>query len=636
MLHLLLYLGALAHPVHAQATAFAYSGQLVIGTTRANGTYDFRFTLYTAATGGSAVSTPVIVSGVTVTNGSYAVTLDFGAGSFAGAPSTLYMRIAYRIPGGPWFGDSEKPVQLTVRFAILSADTLSIAGYPVSTAAPASGQALVWNGSAWAPASMSGGGNTYQAGAGLTLTGNVFSIAAAGVVSSMLAGSAVTSAAIAASAVTSSALASGAVTAAALASGAVTSSSLANGAVTSAAIASGAVTATQLGAGAVTASKLASGAVTSSALGSGAVTSSALASGAVTNPAIAASAVTTDKISPTGATSGQALIYNGSAVAWGNPAASSLALPFSGSSNASTAFSITDTGSGVAGYFNTSGSGWGVLGQSVSGYGAIGESSSAAGVHGQSGSGNGVEGACTGGNGDGGSFLAEGSGDGVYGQSYSGDGGYFLGGYDGIYASGSLWAGYFGGDIYVADSATSFFTGSLQINGTTYANTISAGNIYANSISASVKNFKIDHPLDPANKYLVHASIESDEMVNIYRGNALLDERGQAWVQLPGWCQALNKDFSYHLTPVGAPAPNLYIAQEIANNCFQIAGGRPGMKVSWQVTGVRQDAYARAHPLEVEPKKPEQERGKYLHPAELGLPESLGMNAAAPQAFPRR
>jgi hypothetical protein len=56
----------------------------------------------------------------------------------------------------------------------------------------------------------------------------------------------------------------------------------------------------------------------------------------------------------------------------------------------------------------------------------------------------------------------------------------------------------------------------------------------------------------------------------------------------------------YSLTAIGAPAPNLYIAQEVTNNSFEIAGGAPGMKVSWQVTGIRQDAFAKANPLKVE------------------------------------
>ena len=148
-----------------------------------------------------------------------------------------------------------------------------------------------------------------------------------------------------------------------------------------------------------------------------------------------------------------------------------------------------------------------------------------------------------------------------------------------------------------------------------------SGNLsVAGAITAGVKDFKIDHPLDPTNKYLYHSSVESSEMMNIYTGNAILDNSGEAMVSLPKWFEALNADFRYQLTSIGAAAPNLHVAQEIANHRFSIAGGAPGMKVSWQVTGVRHDAYAKAHPLAVEVRKSDTERGHYLHPDAYGAP----------------
>jgi len=141
------------------------------------------------------------------------------------------------------------------------------------------------------------------------------------------------------------------------------------------------------------------------------------------------------------------------------------------------------------------------------------------------------------------------------------------------------------------------------------------------AIFAGIKDFKIDHPLDPANKYLFHSSVESSEMMNIYTGNINLDANGQAVVKLPSWFQAENDNFRYSLTAIGAPAPNLHVAEEISNNQFRIAGGGPGMKVSWQVTGIRQDAFAKANPLAVEQDKPAIERGYYVHPELFGQPE---------------
>jgi hypothetical protein len=137
--------------------------------------------------------------------------------------------------------------------------------------------------------------------------------------------------------------------------------------------------------------------------------------------------------------------------------------------------------------------------------------------------------------------------------------------------------------------------------------------IASNLTVSGAKHFRIDDPLDPANKYLYHASVESPDMMNLYNGTVVLDEGGEATVKLPDWFEALNRDFRYQLTCIGGFAP-VYIAQEIGNNTFRIAGGAPGLKVSWQVTGVRHDPYAEAHRSPVEVEKPLAERGHYLHP----------------------
>jgi hypothetical protein len=147
-------------------------------------------------------------------------------------------------------------------------------------------------------------------------------------------------------------------------------------------------------------------------------------------------------------------------------------------------------------------------------------------------------------------------------------------------------------------------------------------------LSKASGSFKIDHPLDPGNKYLYHSFVESPDMKNIYDGVVKLDANGEAIVELPEWFGALNKDFRYLLTPIGAPSPMLYIAEEISDNRFKIAGGTPGMKVSWQVTGIRQDAYANAHRIKVEEDKPEPERGYYLHPELFNQAEELGVQWA--------
>ena len=163
---------------------------------------------------------------------------------------------------------------------------------------------------------------------------------------------------------------------------------------------------------------------------------------------------------------------------------------------------------------------------------------------------------------------------------------------------------------------------------TTYAGYFQGNVTVTGTLTSGVKDFLIDHPLDAANKYLYHSSVESSEMMNIYTGNVVLDAGGEAVVQLPDWFESLNTDFRYQLTAIGAPGPNLYIAQEVQGNSFRIAGGSPGMKVSWQVTGIRQDAYAKAHPLQVEVDKPEKERGYYIHPELYGQPKEKGVEWA--------
>jgi hypothetical protein len=62
-------------------------------------------------------------------------------------------------------------------------------------------------------------------------------------------------------------------------------------------------------------------------------------------------------------------------------------------------------------------------------------------------------------------------------------------------------------------------------------------------------------------------------------------------------------------------------------NVFSIAGGGSGQKVSWQLTGIRKDAWADAHRIPVEEEKPATERGLYLHPTEHGQAAAKGIDS---------
>jgi hypothetical protein len=160
-----------------------------------------------------------------------------------------------------------------------------------------------------------------------------------------------------------------------------------------------------------------------------------------------------------------------------------------------------------------------------------------------------------------------------------------------------------------------------------FGNVTVGGNLtVTGSVAKGSGTFAIDHPLDPENKTLSHAFVESPEMKNIYDGVATLDGDGRAVVTMPAWFSALNTDFRYQLTCVGGYAP-VYIEREIERNTFVIAGGREGLRVSWQITGVRQDAYARQNPVAVEAEKPEHLRGRYLHPEAFGAPTERGIHA---------
>lgn len=184
-----------------------------------------------------------------------------------------------------------------------------------------------------------------------------------------------------------------------------------------------------------------------------------------------------------------------------------------------------------------------------------------------------------------------------------------------------------------APGTTLLVQGEVSLGNTTVGtlsagNTDINGNLCANTVCAQVKNFHIDHPLDPENKYLFHASVESNELKTVYDGTVELDARGEATIDLPDWFEALNGNFRYQLTPIGAAAPELHVSRPVRDNQFSISGGKPNMTISWQVTGVRHDAYATARPLVVEVEKPADERGTYLDPGVFGQPASKWVRAA--------
>jgi hypothetical protein len=272
----------------------------------------------------------------------------------------------------------------------------------------------------------------------------------------------------------------------------------------------------------------------------------------------------------------------------------------------------SSSGYGVYGIATSTGAGaaTGVYGQSANAYGVYGYSSFNVGVLGVTqpsvdGS-NGVAGV---------NEATSGHANGVYGTTSSGGGvgGIFENTAGGLILLGRVNAS---ANLFTVDgSGSGFFAGALQANGNgTFGPTQINGNLnVTGAITAGTKDFKIDHPLDPANKYLYHTSVESPDMLNIYNGNVTTDANGSATVELPNYFEALNRDFRYQLTVIGQFAQAI-VAEKISHNHFTIRTSQPSVEVSWQVTGIRQDAWANAHRTSAEQDKPAEERGTYLYP----------------------
>ena len=311
--------------------------------------------------------------------------------------------------------------------------------------------------------------------------------------------------------------------------------------------------------------------------------------------------------------------------------------------------------SGLYGYATTS-SGAGVTGSSEAGIGVFGNSGTGMGVFGKSESGTGVSGASTSGTGVIGNSSTS---YGVYGHSSSATGGYFTSDSNyAVYGSSSNITGDDKAAVYGgANNANGVWGVSDALNGVRASSNSSAGlradsktgnaiyavttdtnntvpTIYAyqygtgdciyaagnvrisGTLSKTAGLFLIDHPLDPKNKVLRHSFVESPDMKNIYDGIAALDRNGEAAISLPSYFEALNRDYRYQWTSIGGFAP-VYIKEKVKGNKFVIAGGKAGLEVSWQVTGIRQDAYAQKHPMIVEEEKGKDnkfKKGVYLNP----------------------
>lgn len=405
-------------------------------------------------------------------------------------------------------------------------------------------------------------------------------------------------------------LADAGVSAGKIASGAVTSTKLATSAVGSAAIADGAVTSADLAPSSVTSAAIADGSVGAADLAPGSVTSAAIADGSIT-----------------GADLQLPMDLEGSPVF-----DSVLSVTTNGAESSALEGRCTDGCSGVEGR-HTVRNNYGRLGTLFSGVFAGGTDDPA--VIARSVNHVGVEAE----HGDGSGWVPTGpvfatpavwaSSDDTYAVVATSNGQFAGGLYaralaDSGRAVSALAEGPSGTAVYAVASSPAtragYFQGDVNITGT---------------LTKGGGSFQVDHPLDPANRTLSHSFVESPDMMNVYNGNVDLDAAGEAAVLLPEWFEALNRDFRYQLTALGAPAPGLYVADEIAGNRFRIAGGPPHGRVSWQVTGIRQDPWAEANRIPVEQDKPADQVGRYLHPEAYGLPPSLEISGPGAPAGAR-
>jgi hypothetical protein len=632
------------NPVFAQGTAFVYQGHLDAAGGPVNGYYDLSFGLYQAASGGSPTAGPITLSATPVSNGLFSATIDFGPGYFDGTP--YWLEIGARTNNSNLSFSILAPRQAlsAVPYALFATNAGSLAGQSSTAFAPASGSPTyvaksgdVMSGSLnlSAPAALDFGVTTRQM---VNLFSSTYGI---GVQASTFYQRTAANAGFAwyAGGAHNDAQNNPGGGVSLMQLDSLGDLTLSGNLYTTGGVLSGGVMDAENGL--IAGSSTGIGIYGSSTAGDGIYGSSSVGYG------IHGSSSGSDAIHGSSSSSLGAGVY-------GENTGGGFAANFQGNVNisgyttygattrqmidlysstygigvqASTFYQRTAADAGFAWYEggthaddqNDPGGGTSLMTLSASGNlyvnatgGAnaiYGNNSGATGVAGTSGTGDGVYGASGSGYGVYGSTTNDTS-SGVYGENLYSGAVYAYG--DGV--TGVAHASY-GRAVHglAIDNATSagFFDGAVDVTTDLYV--------------GGSKHFKIDHPLDPANKYLVHASIESPDVKNLYDGNITTDGAGEATVVLPSYFEALNRDFRYQLTVIGQFAQAM-VASKIQGNQFTIKTDKPNVEVSWQVTGIRQDAYMKAHPMVVEQDKPANERGTYIHPELFGQPEEKSLS----------
>jgi|GEM_PF-4655151 len=176
----------------------------------------------------------------------------------------------------------------------------------------------------------------------------------------------------------------------------------------------------------------------------------------------------------------------------------------------------------------------------------------------------------------------------------------------GTTVDGAGWAAYLDGDVF--------------IGGTTY-------------VPESV--LSVDHPDAPGERWYQRAAVGSFERLSIISGNTRTGADGSVVVEVPDLFARMHTDFRYQLTVIGSMA-SASVAREMKQGRFTVRTDRPRVKVSWQVTAVRDDPAARANTFHASVPKRGAERGRMIEPSLYGKAASRASGARFSSGLRRR
>jgi hypothetical protein len=167
-----------------------------------------------------------------------------------------------------------------------------------------------------------------------------------------------------------------------------------------------------------------------------------------------------------------------------------------------------------------------------------------------------------------------------------------------------------GSAIFAQGTTAGTFNGSVVVNGDL-------------TVTGTKSGFRIDDPRAPTSRTLTHTPVETNALTVTYSGNVRTDADGRAVVRLPEYAETLAGDWRYQLTPIGRFGQAI-VEREVRDGRFIVRTEHGGMKVSWNVTGMRRDPQAQSHAIDPVTEKRGRDRGRYLDPKLYGQPASRG------------